>query len=146
MYICINYSCFSVAQSGPTLFVTPWTSAHQAFLSFTISQILLKLMSIELVMPSSHLFFCHPLLLLLSIFPKSRSFLMSLLFASKYLDLSCSISPSNEYSELISFSLLVWFPCSPRDSQESSPTKDAPTKEHKLVEWIQKQDLYICRL
>ena len=68
MYIYIDYCGFSVAQSGPTLFATPWTMTHQAFLSFTISQILLKLMSIELVMPSNHLFLCCPLLLL-SIFP-----------------------------------------------------------------------------
>ena len=56
------------------LFVTPWTAAHQASLSFTISQSLLKLMSIEWVMPSNHLIFCHPLLLLPSIFPSIRVF------------------------------------------------------------------------
>ena len=56
------------------LFVTPWTAAHQASLSITISQRLLKLMSIELVMPSNHLVFCHPLLLLPSVFPSIRIF------------------------------------------------------------------------
>ena len=56
------------------LFVTPWTAAHQAFLSFTISQSLLKLMSIESVMPSNHLILCCPLLLLLLIFPSIRVF------------------------------------------------------------------------
>ena len=56
------------------LFVTPWTAAHQASLSFTISLSLLKLMSIELVMPSNHLILCHPLLLLPSIFPSIRVF------------------------------------------------------------------------
>ena len=88
------------------LFVTPWTAAYQAFLSFTISWSLLKLMSIESVMPSNHLVFCHPLLPLPSSFPASRSFPMSQLFSNrwpKYWSLSFSISPSNEYSELISF-------------------------------------------
>ena len=56
------------------LFVTSWTAAHQAFLSITNSRSLLKLMSIELVMPSSHLFLCHPLLLLPSVFPSIRVF------------------------------------------------------------------------
>ena len=56
------------------LFVTPWTAAHQAFLSLTISQSLPKFMSIELVMPSSHLIFWYPLLLLPSIFPRIRDF------------------------------------------------------------------------
>ena len=55
-------------------FVTSWTAAHQAFLSFTTSWSLLKLMSIESVMPSNHLILCHPLLLLFSIFPSSRVF------------------------------------------------------------------------
>ena len=62
------------------LFATPWTAACQASLSFTTSQSLLKLISIELVMPSNHLFLCHPLLLLPTIFPSIRSFLMSWLF------------------------------------------------------------------
>ena len=56
------------------LFVTPWTAAHQAFLSLTISQSLLKLMSIESVIPSNHLILCHPLLLLSSVFPSIRVF------------------------------------------------------------------------
>ena len=60
--------------SSVRLFVTPWTSAHQASLSFTISWSLLRLMSIELVMPSNHLFLCHPLLLLPSVFPSIRVF------------------------------------------------------------------------
>ena len=60
------------------LFATPWTTACQAFLSFTISQSLVKLMSVELMMPSNHL--CHPLICLPTIFPKSRSFAMSCLF------------------------------------------------------------------
>ena len=56
------------------LFATPWTAAHQATLSFTISQSFLKLMSIELVMPSNHLILCRPLFLLPSIFPSIRVF------------------------------------------------------------------------
>ena len=64
------------------LFVTPWTAARQASLSFIISRSLLRLMSIEPVMPSNHLILCHPLLLLPSIFPSIRVFPMSWLFTS----------------------------------------------------------------
>ena len=88
------------------LFVIPWTAARQAPLSFTISQSLLKLMSIELVMPSNHLILCRPLLLLPSIFPSIRVFSNEsalLIKWPKYWSLSFSISPSNEYSGLISF-------------------------------------------
>ena len=87
------------------LFVTPWTAAHQASLS-TISQSLLTLMSIELVMPSNHLILCHPLLLLLSIFPSIRVFSnesVLLIRWPKYWSFSFNISPSNEYSGLMSF-------------------------------------------
>ena len=73
--------------------MTPWTAAHQASLSITNSQSLFKLMSIESVMPSSHLILCHPRLLLPSIFPNIRGF-------SK--ELALHTSPSNEYSGLIS--------------------------------------------
>ena len=65
----------------PILFMTPWTSARQTSLSFPISQSLLKLMSVESVMPSNHLILCHPLLLLPSIFPSIRDFSVSQLFA-----------------------------------------------------------------
>ena len=88
------------------LFVTPWTAACQASLSITNSQSLPKLMSIESVMPSSHLIFCCPLLLLPSIFPSIRVFSdESALHIRwpKYWSFSLSISPSNEYSGLISF-------------------------------------------
>ena len=100
-------SCRSVAKSV-RLPVTPWTAAHQASLSFTKSQSLLKLMYTELVMPSNHFILCHPLLLLPSTFPSIRvSFQMSQFFPSggKYW-LKCS--PSNEYSGLISF-MIDWF-------------------------------------
>ena len=85
---------------------TPWTAAHQASLSITNSQSLLKLMSIELVMPSNHLILCRPLLLLPSIFPNIRVFSNESSFRirwPKYWSFSFSISPSSEYSGLISF-------------------------------------------
>ena len=90
------------------LFVIPWTAAHQSSLSITISWSLLKLMSIELVILSNHLIICHPLLLLPSIFPSIRVFYneSTLHIWPKYW--SFSISPSNEYSELISFRI-DWF-------------------------------------
>ena len=98
--------CFcSVTQSCSTL-CDPWTAAHQASLFFTISQSLRKLMSIESVMPSNHLILCHPLLLLLSIFPRIRVFSSESAFLikwSKYWSFSFSINPSNEYSGLVSF-------------------------------------------
>ena len=85
---------------------TSWTAAHQASLSFTISQSLLKLMSIASVMPSNHLFLCRPLLLPPSIFPSIRVFSNELALPIrwlKYWSFNFSISPSNEYSGLISF-------------------------------------------
>ena len=88
------------------LFVTPWTEAHQASLSITNSWSLLKLMSIESVMPSSHLILCRPFLLLPSIFPNIRVFSdesVLCIRCPKYWSFSFSISPSNEYSGLISF-------------------------------------------
>ena len=88
------------------LFEIPWTAAHQPSLSITDSQSLLKLMSIELVMPSNHLILCHPLLLLPSNFPSIRIFSNESVLHirwPKYWSFSFSISPSNEYSGLISF-------------------------------------------
>ena len=90
------------------LFATPWTVACQASLSFTNSESLLKLMSIESVMPSSHLVLCHPLLLLPSIPPSIRVFSNESALHirwPKYWSCSLSISPSNEYSGLISLRL-----------------------------------------
>ena len=89
------------------LFAIPWTAALQASLSFTISQNLLRLLSIESVMPSNHLILCHPLLLLPSIFPSVRVFSSDSAVRirwPKYWSFSFSISLSNEYSRLISFS------------------------------------------
>ena len=88
------------------LFATPWTAAHQASLSIPNSRSLLRLMSIESVTPSNHLILCHPLLLLPSIFPSIRVFSNESALPiriSKYWSFSFSISPSNEYSGLISF-------------------------------------------
>ena len=88
------------------LFAIPWTVAHQASLSFIISQSLLKLMSIQSVMPSNHLILCHPLLLLPSVFPSIRVFSSEsalLIRWPKDWSFSFSISPSNEYSGLMSF-------------------------------------------
>ena len=87
------------------LFVTPWIAACQVSLSITNSQSLLKFMSIESVMPSNHLILCHPLLLLPSIFPSISVFSIELAFHlrwPKYWSFTFSISPSSEYSELIS--------------------------------------------
>ena len=84
--------------------MTPWTAARQALLSFTISKSLLKFMSIEWVMLSNHLILCRPLFLLLSVFPSIRVFsneLAPCIRGTKYW--RCSISPSNEYSGIISF-------------------------------------------
>ena len=108
------------------LFATPSIAAHQASLSITNSQSLLQFMSIELVIPSNRLILCHLLLLLLSVFPRIKVFSTELVFCitrPKYWSFSFSISPSNEYSGLISFRIdWLGFPCSPRDSQESFPT------------------------
>ena len=102
-----NYSQFSLVQSLSCvrLFVTPWTAACQASLSITNSWSLLKLMSIELVISSNHLILCQPLLLP-SIFPSIRVFSNESALhirRPKYWNFSFSISPSNEYSGLISF-------------------------------------------
>ena len=91
--------------------VIPWTSAHQASLSFTISQSLLILMSVELMMPSNHLVLYHPLLLLPSIFCSIRVFSSELAVRIRwpnYWSFSFNISPHNEYSGLISFRI-DWF-------------------------------------
>ena len=93
------------------LFVTPRIAKLQASLSFTISWSLLRLMSIELMIPSNHLILCHPLLLLPSIFSSIKDFSSELALGitwPKYWSFSFSISPSNEYSGLISLKI-DWF-------------------------------------
>ena len=114
----------SVTQSCLTL-CDPWNAARQASLSITNSQSLLKLMSTELVMPSNHLIPCCPLLLLSSIFPKIRVFSNESVLRMrwpKYCSFSFSISPSNEFSGLISFRMDWLDLLAVQDSQESSPT------------------------
>ena len=102
------------------LFGTPWIVACQASLSITNSRSLLKLMSIESVMPSNHLILCHPLLLLPSIFPNIRVFQMSQLFTSGSQNIG--VSASTPVLPMNTQGWLVGSPCSPMDSQESSPT------------------------
>ena len=104
--VSVQFSCSVTSNS----LWPPWTAAHQASLSITNSQSLLKLMSIELVMPSNHLILCHPLLLP-SIFPSIRVFLKESVFHirwPKYCSFSFSISPFNEFSGLIFFRM-DWF-------------------------------------
>ena len=113
IYIQFSSVQFSSVQlfSCVWLFVTPWIAAHRASLSITNSQSLLKLMPIESVMPSSHFILCHPLLLLLSMFPRIRVFSNKSVFPIRWLqywNFSFSISPSNEYSGLIFFRM-DWF-------------------------------------
>ena len=114
------------------LFATPWTAARQASLSITNSQSLLKLMSLESVMPSSHLILCRPLLLLPSIFPSVTVFPRSQFFTSGGQGIGASASAS--VLQWLFRADFLWdgqvgSPCRPRDSQESSPT---PQLEHQF--------------
>ena len=103
----------------------PWTAAHQASLSITNTWSLLKLMSIELVMPSNHLILCHPLILLPSIIPSIRAFSNESVLCIRWpkigVSASASVLPMN-IQDWFPLAWMVGFPCSPRDSQESSPT------------------------
>ena len=103
------------------LFATPWTAPHQASLSITNSQSLLKLMSIKSVMPSNHLILCRPLLHPPSIFPSLRVFSNESVLCIRCQSIGVSASAS-----VLPMSIQDWFPlgspCCPRDSQESSPT------------------------
>ena len=107
----VSFSSVQFSRSVSSYSLTPWTAARQASLSITNSQSLLKCMSIESVMPSNHLILCRPLLLLPSIFPSIRVFSNeSVLLISwpKHWSFSFSMSPSNEYSRLISLRI-DWF-------------------------------------
>ena len=120
----------SVAQSCPTL-CDPMDCSKPGFPVHPNSQSLLKLMSIESVMPSNHLILCHPLLLPPSIFPSIRVFSIQSALCIRwpnYWSFNFSISPSNEYSGLIFFRI-DWFHllCHPRDSQGSSPASQFKT-------------------
>ena len=109
MKLCLLSSVQSL--SCARLFATPWTAARQASLSITNSQSLLKLTSIESVTPSNHLIFCHPRLLLPSIFPSIRVFSNESILCIRWPNnwsFSFSIIPSNEYSGLISFRMDWW--------------------------------------
>ena len=124
------------------LFATSWTAECQASLSITNSQSLLKLMSMELVMPSNHLILCHPLLLLPSTFPSIRVFSSESVLHirwPKYWSFNFSISPSNEYSGLISFRIdWFWFPCSSRDSP---PTPQFKSINSSVLSFLYSQTL-----
>ena len=103
--------------------MTPWTAVRQASLSITISQSLLKLMSIESVMPSNHHILCHSLLLLPSVFSSIRVFSNELPLCirwTKYWSFSFIISPFNEYSGLVSLGFTGWISLLSKVSQESS--------------------------
>ena len=107
------------------LYATAWTAALQAYLPITNSQSLLKLMSIESVMPSNHLILCHPLLLLLSVFPSIRVFSKESVLClrwPKYWSFSFTISPSNEYPGLISFRMDWLDLLAVQGTLKSSPT------------------------
>ena len=121
------------------LFVTPWTAAYQASLSFTSSWSLLKLMSIESVVPSSHLFLCHPFLLLPSFFPSIRLFFNESVLCirwTKYWSSSFSISPPNEYSGLISFRIDCFDLLAVQGTQESSPTPQFKSINSSVISFL----------
>ena len=122
----IPYSVqFSLVAQLCRLFVTPWTAARQTSLSITNSRSLLKLMAITKVMPSNHLNLCHPLLLLPSNFSSIRVFSNELVLHirwPKYWSFSFSISPSNEYSRLISFRIDKMDLLAVQGTLKSSPT------------------------
>ena len=107
--ISVQFSSFQ-SLSSVWLFATPWAAAHQTSLSITNFCSLLKLLSIESVMPSNHLILCHPLLLLPSILPHIRVFSKESVLHirwPKYWSFSCNISPSSEHPGLICFRM-VW--------------------------------------
>ena len=123
--------------SHAQLFATPRTAAHQASLSFAISWSLLKLMSIELVMASNHLLLCRCLLLLHSIFLSIWVFSNESPLRIRwpeYWSFSFSIIPSSGYLELISLGLTS--PCSPKDSQESSPAPQFESTNSSVLSFL----------
>ena len=119
------------------LFATPRTPTRQASLSFTISRSLLKIISIESVMPSDHFILCRPLLLQSSIFPSIRVFSNESALRirwSKYWSFSFSISPSNEYSGLISFGI-DWLDLPAEPTGSTYLCIDIPVYIHGLPRW-----------
>ena len=138
-----TYIQFSSVQSlsGVLFFATPWTAARQASLSITNSWGLLKLMSIQSVMSSNHLILCRPLLLLHSVFPSTTVFSNESVFHikwPKYWSFSFNISPSNEYSELISFRMdwLDLLAVQGTDSYECSPTPQFKSKDYLVLSFL----------
>ena len=123
------------------LFATPWTAARQASLSIANSQNLLKLRSIESVMPSSHLILCHPLFLLPSIFPSIQVFpneSVPCIRWPKYWSFSFTISPSIEYSGLISFRM-DWL-----DLLAVQGTLKSLLQHHSSNAWVRAKSLQSC--
>ena len=121
------------------LFAAPWTAAHQASLSITNSQSLFKLMSMESVMSSNHLILCRPLLLLPSIFPSIRVFSNESVLPTrwpKYWSFSFSISPSNVYSGLTSFSMEWLDLLAVRGTLKSLLQHHTSTADFNLNEWL----------
>ena len=124
--VALKFTCWCQSLSRVRFLATPRTAARQASLSITISRSLLRLMSIKSVMPSNHLILCHPLLLLPPIPPSIRVFsnelALCIRWPAKVLELQLQHQAfhwifSTDFLE----DWLVWSPCSPRDSQESSP-------------------------
>ena len=121
--------------------MTPWTAARQASLSITNSWSLLKLMSIDSVMPSNHLILCHPLILLPSIFPSIRVFSNELALCIRWPEYwSFSISPSNEYSGLIFFRI-DWF-----DLPAVQGTLKSLLQHHSLKQLIQQNLFFLLMI
>ena len=121
----MSFSSIQFIRSVVSDSATPWTAAHQASLSFTISQSLLRFMSSESVMPSNHLILCCPLLFLPSIFPSTRAFSSKLALRSRWPSIGASALVS-----VLSMKIQAWFPLGltglisllSKDSQVSSPT------------------------
>ena len=129
---------------------TPGTAARQASLSITNSRSLLRLTSIKSVMPSNHLILCHPLLLLPSAFPSLRVFSNESVLHirwPKYWSFCFSISPSNEYSGLISFRMDWLDLLALRDSQDSSPTPHFKSINSLVLSFLYSPALHavVCR-
>ena len=127
----------------------PHEPQHARPLSITSSQSPPKIMFIESVMPSNHLILCCPLLLLSSIFPSIRIFsnepALHIMWP-KHWSFSFNISPSNEYSGLISFSGLLGSPCSPRNSQKSSPTPQFKSINSSVLNFLSSPTLQLPQL
>ena len=129
---------FQFSHCHVQLFAAPWTAASQVSLSITSSPSLFKLMSIKLVMPSNHLILCHSLLLLPSIFPSIRVFSSESILHIRwpnYWSFSFSISPSNEYSGLISFRI-DWFDLLAVQTSRKTSISVLLTTPKPLTVWI----------